>query len=149
MTLGKVGRPGPGCHYAIRTRKGSKPFAIAAFASDIRIGVRRATRPAVEAPESEIDQQVVLDVLGYFSRNPDAVDTLEGVARWRILDERIHQSVEATGRAIAWLVSAGFLSRSSSSSGSLFRLNTEELPNVLKFLEQRSIDTPNDSKETD
>ncbi|MGH9447102.1 MAG: hypothetical protein ACRD3O_15410 [Terriglobia bacterium] len=49
------------------------------------------------------------DVLGYFLRNPQASDDLEGVARWRLPSEVIHRSVEETSLALERLVQDGFL----------------------------------------
>lgn len=51
------------------------------------------------------------DVLSYFLRNPQAADNLEGVARWRLLDEVVHQHVEQTRAALDWLVARGVLRR--------------------------------------
>ena len=48
-------------------------------------------------------------VLSYFIRNSQAVDSLEGIARWRLLDEVVHQRVKATHEALTWLVERGVL----------------------------------------
>lgn len=48
-------------------------------------------------------------VLSYFVRNPHAADSLEGIARWRLLDEVIHLKVNAASRALDWLVERGVL----------------------------------------
>jgi hypothetical protein len=70
---------------------------------------------------SEAD--VARQILAYFLRNPDAADTAEGVARWRVMDEQIRHSVRETLVALKWLVAKGYLQESSSrSSGSIFRL---------------------------
>jgi hypothetical protein len=50
--------------------------------------------------------------LSYFVRNPQAVDSLEGVARWRLLDEAVHFRVSATHEALLWLVERGLLRQS-------------------------------------
>lgn len=42
-------------------------------------------------------------------RNPEAVDSLEGVARWRLLDEAVRHRVNATHDALLWLVERGVL----------------------------------------
>ena len=49
------------------------------------------------------------EVLNYFLRNPQAADSLEGIARWRLLDVVVRRKVEETQRALAWLVSCDFL----------------------------------------
>ena len=55
------------------------------------------------------DVTVMRQVLSYFVRHPRAVDSLEGVARWRLLDEVIHVRVEETRRALDALVARGIL----------------------------------------
>jgi hypothetical protein len=52
---------------------------------------------------------VAASVLGYFRRHPRCVDDLEGIARWRLLDERVDQVVSETARALKRLVSQGLL----------------------------------------
>jgi hypothetical protein len=51
-------------------------------------------------------------VLSYFVRYPEAADTLEGVARWRLLDELARRTVEETASAVKWLVAQGLLTES-------------------------------------
>ena len=41
-----------------------------------------------------------MEILSYFLRNPLAADTLEGVARWRLLDEVVYRKVEETRAAL-------------------------------------------------
>jgi hypothetical protein len=55
------------------------------------------------------DPVVTRQVLSYFVRNPQAMDSLEGVARWRLLDEIVHLRVSETSEALAWLVERGVL----------------------------------------
>lgn len=58
---------------------------------------------------SSDDLTVTRQVLSYFVRNPQAVDSLEGIARWRLLDEAIHVQVSAAREALGWLVARGVL----------------------------------------
>ena len=48
-------------------------------------------------------------MLAYFTRNPQAADTVEGIARWRLLDQLVHRTVSETQQAIERLVRDGFL----------------------------------------
>jgi hypothetical protein len=48
--------------------------------------------------------KMVREVLCYFLRNPQAADTLEGVARWRVKGETTQRSVDETREALLWLV---------------------------------------------
>jgi len=53
--------------------------------------------------------KMVREVLEYFLRHPQAADTLEGVARWRLQAEAIERTVAETDAALRWLVQQGFL----------------------------------------
>ncbi len=86
------------------------------------------------------------EIVSYFLRNPSAADTLEGIARWRLLDERIHQSVRMTEAALRSLVKAGLLlAERTKSAGIIYHLNRNkrnEAENFLKSLEFRSTARP-------
>jgi hypothetical protein len=55
------------------------------------------------------DVTMTRQVLSYFVRNPQAIDSVEGVARWRLLDEAIHVQVNTVREALGWLVERGVL----------------------------------------
>ena len=75
------------------------------------------------------------DVLRYFLRSPRAADTLEGIARWRLLDERIQRRIEEVDRALTWLVGAGFLvERSTPGSAPLFLLNRTKVAEAAQLV---------------
>jgi hypothetical protein len=67
-----------------------------------------ALQPALD-PEHPPDPVAVKEVLRYFVRHPQAVDDLEGIARWRLAEEVIRHKVEETHRALTWLVERDFL----------------------------------------
>jgi hypothetical protein len=48
-------------------------------------------------------------VLSYFRQHPLAADHLEGIVRWRMLQEIAVQELEATRQAVRWLVDHGYL----------------------------------------
>jgi hypothetical protein len=74
-------------------------------------------------------------ILNYFLRNPLAADTLEGVARWRLLDEFVRSTVEETREELRWLVGEGFLSASSATgTETTFRLNAARRGEARQFL---------------
>jgi hypothetical protein len=78
------------------------------------------------------------EVLEYFLEHPAAEDSLHGIARWRLLEDRARREVATTDHALRWLVDKGFLlERSSSSSDPTFRLNARkaaEAENVVRSL---------------
>jgi hypothetical protein len=73
-------------------------------------------------------------ILGYFLRNPKAVDNLEGVARWRLLDETVHQHVDKTSEALRWLVQRGLLREIPTAVGPIFGLNPDKCVEAKQFL---------------
>ena len=95
----------------------------------------------VERPNDSDIENVEKSILRYFVRNPCAADSAEGVARWRLLHERIDHSVEQTREALRILVSKGYvLEETSPVSGPIFRLNLAkrgESEALLRKLQQK------------
>jgi hypothetical protein len=58
--------------------------------------------------------RAAVEILSYFVRNREAVDTYEGIARWRLMEQAIHYTTIQTQEALAWLVSEGYLTESRS-----------------------------------
>lgn len=80
--------------------------------------------------------QPAKQILSYFMRNPSAVDSLEGIARWRLLEEAIHRNVAETEEALCWLVKKGYLIETAQPhSGRLFRFNSKKQSEAKEFLE--------------
>lgn len=84
----------------------------------------------------ELDEAVVRQILGYFVRNRRMADTLEGIARWRLLQERVRLSMRQTEAALGWLVEEGFIEEAipAGSRCSVFRLNRGRLSDAKRFL---------------
>lgn len=80
------------------------------------------------------------EIARYFLRNPQAADTLEGIARWRLLDETVHRTFAQTGKALDWLVSRGYLRRRLGTTGAIFGLNEDRLSELRSFLSSRGED---------
>jgi hypothetical protein len=80
-------------------------------------------------------RRVAREVLSYFVRHPQATDTMEGIARWRLLDELARRTVDETGAALKWLVARGFLVEiSPSASPLLYHLNHTKIGAAQKFV---------------
>jgi hypothetical protein len=70
--------------------------------------------------------EVAKEILSYFLRNPDAADNLVGIARWRLMQESVRQSVEKTNEALQWLIAAGYIREERHvATGRIFHLNLE------------------------
>ena len=54
-------------------------------------------------------EQISRMILDYLRRNPDAGDTLEGIAKWWLETERIESSVEGVADALESLVEQGLV----------------------------------------
>jgi hypothetical protein len=77
----------------------------------------------------------VKEILSYFLRNPRAVDSIEGVARWRVMEEQVHRSLEQTQSALAWLLSEGYLEELQTAGTSrIVRLNPHRQAVAARFL---------------
>ena len=50
------------------------------------------------------DLQTAQLILAYLRRHPGAKDTVEGIARWWLLNERVEQTVDRIERALEWLI---------------------------------------------
>jgi hypothetical protein len=69
-------------------------------------------------------RQVAEEILTYFLRNADAADDIEGIVRFRLLDQGIERRVRDVSEALAWLVSSGLLDRTiRPGTGPIFSLN--------------------------
>jgi hypothetical protein len=79
-------------------------------AKQLQLGSRLGVTPERSiAMTHRSTDEIAEDVLSYFLRNPQAADNLEGIARWRLLSEAIHRTVEQTSQVLEWLVSQGVL----------------------------------------
>ena len=82
-----------------------------------------------------IDREMAKEILKYFVRNPRAADSLEGVARFRLMDEVIRHKLDETEAALEWLVAEGYLTTAISPGGTAtFSLNPKPAKDIRRFL---------------
>jgi len=75
----------------------------------------------------ERQNDIATEILAYFARNPKAVDNLEGIVRWRLLEQVVHRTLDETREALDWLVHQGALLETAAPGyGPVFRLNAQE-----------------------
>ena len=48
-------------------------------------------------------------LLGYLAENPDAMDTLDGIAEWWVMRQRIHHSVNTVERVLRRMIQDGLV----------------------------------------
>jgi hypothetical protein len=100
------------------------------------VGKVERTPPVQQSPR---DEEIARAVLSYFLRNPEAADSVEGIARWRLLDEFVDYQVRATAAAIARLVELGYLLQESGVGVEpLYRLNASQIEPARRALQQSS-----------
>ena len=81
-------------------------------------------------------QGVVRDVMRYFLQHPTAADTLEGIARWRLLQERARDVVTETDAALALLVERNILEEIRAAGvPPLYRLKPDKAEDARRLLE--------------
>jgi hypothetical protein len=79
------------------------------------------------------------EIIRYYMRNPNAADTLEGLARWRLLEQTVHDTVSEVQEAVSWLVREGLLRKTLCfASPPLFELNRERIDDCKRYLEEAS-----------
>ena len=84
-------------------------------------------------------EAVAKEILSYFLRNPQAADSLTGIARWRLLEEAVQRSVTKTEAALQWLLEQGYLRQVQIHGGEgVFSLNPEKRREAESFLDQRA-----------
>jgi hypothetical protein len=77
----------------------------------------------LDTPEN-IDPETVKAVLSYFRSHPQAADSVEGVAHWRLLEVTVLHEISETARALRWLTDRGYLIEESVPGASpLYRLD--------------------------
>lgn len=54
-------------------------------------------------------EELAQHILSYFLHHPKSADSLEGIARWRLLEEKIHHTLIETRTALNRLVADGYL----------------------------------------
>lgn len=98
--------------------------------------VVKGRRPS-QSGRDDVAEDSARNVLRYFLRNPQAADSLEGVAKWRLAEEQVHQTVQMTSRALQMLVGKGYLiERRSALTGKFFALNKENRREAERFVQK-------------
>jgi hypothetical protein len=80
--------------------------------------------------------QIAHAILRYLDANPDAEDTIEGIAQWWVRKDWVQRKVDEVEHAIRLLKGRGFILEEPSTSvrHSLYRLNPDQREAVRKFL---------------
>lgn len=73
--------------------------------------------------------EIAEDIVRYLVQHPEAADTLEGIARWRLAQQNIERTVDETAAALRLLTERGLVDEIRTGAGpAVFRLKTEVQP---------------------
>ena len=82
---------------------------------------------------------IAQEILAYLVKRPQAQDTVEGIARWWILQQRIEQHVEDVEDALNRLVLDGFVIEFKPRAlDAMYTLNKEKLAEIQALLVKKS-----------
>jgi hypothetical protein len=77
------------------------------------------------------------EVLAYVVRHPEAQDTVEGIAEWWLLEQRIRHAVSDVEAALSELVGNGFLvARQCTDGRTYYRLNPDRGQEIRRHFRQ-------------
>jgi hypothetical protein len=83
------------------------------------------------------EAQLAEEILRYFLEHPNAADSLEGIAKWR-LNWAVSRGLTRTARALGKLVEMAFIEEIQiMGSSPVFQLNQANLADARNFLEAR------------
>jgi methyl-accepting chemotaxis protein len=74
------------------------------------LGTAPAFHPFIKKLRSSKNSKIERQILAYLSANPDAQDTLRGIAEWWLLKQRIMEAIRDVEAAVSNLVANGKLS---------------------------------------
>ena len=85
------------------------------------------------------EEVIACRILNYLVRHPHATDTAEGLARWWLLEEEIHERTSEVSQGISFLVEKGFLLENKRPEATpLYRLNPNKQQEIKGALERFS-----------
>ena len=80
------------------------------------------------------EPQIGNDILGYLIAHPDAQDTLQGIAEWWLLEQRITEQTALVSEALAALVTEGLVIERRGEARSYYKLNKRKRKRILARL---------------
>jgi hypothetical protein len=72
--------------------------------------------------DADADARLADAVLAYLAEHPDAMDTVDGVAEWWVMRQRVRGDVEAVARVLHALAERGVLEEIGEGAGRRYRL---------------------------
>ena len=95
---------------------------------------------------TDATKPITYDILAYLSENPDAQDTLEGIAEWWLSEQTVKPSMTVVAEALTELVDTGLiLARSGKESRTFYKVNRRRMKEISALLTRfKGSDATND-----
>jgi hypothetical protein len=86
----------------------------------------------------DVNAMLTHEVLSYLIEHPEAQDTVEGLAEWRLLDQRIRQSVSEVTAVLNDLLKRDLVVARHGADGRIhYRVNLERQDEIRRLLGRR------------
>lgn len=86
-------------------------------------------------PTRQNEPEAASEILRYFVAHPQAADTLEGLAHWRLAGRSKRLTMDQIAPALEWLVARGYLKQISKPYAErIYSLDQEHLSEAEQFL---------------
>jgi hypothetical protein len=93
--------------------------------------------PAATTPDAAAADETAREILDHLRRHPGAADSLEGLARWRLVEATVWRTLDETERALHWLVARGWVREiARPHAAALFTLDEAHRDDVARFLDR-------------
>lgn len=96
---------------------------------------KNSDQPLGQLLSSEEKRRLAIDVLAYLVENPDAKDTLVGIASWWLLRQRVENQVRSVRDVLDVLVQNGLLTEVVGHPDSFYQINPEHKNVINQILE--------------
>ena len=80
-------------------------------------------------------EQIAYDILAYLSKNPDAQDTLEGIAEWWLSEKTVKPNITDVAEALTELVDRGLvIARSGNDTQTFYKVSRRRMKEISALL---------------
>ncbi len=94
---------------------------------------------SMKPPIQRTPEELAWEILAYLQRVPDAMDTIEGIACWWLMEQRVIQTMGAVQKALELLVARDLVEVIKTHDGRiLYRLNSKNKSERLRLLNGRA-----------
>jgi hypothetical protein len=78
--------------------------------------------PSEQAGKSDYEAQLAEAVMNYLAEHPQAMDTLQGIAEWWVMRQKVRADLEALTKVLSDLADQGLLEKIGSGERARYRL---------------------------